>query len=202
MKKYVIGITGGSGAGKTTVSDEFRKRGIEIIDADKVARLIMEPNQPCLKETAEAFGADILNEDGSLQRKKLAKIVFSDPKSLDILNRITHKYITEYFLEKIKNSDADIIGIDGAVLFESDINRCCDFMIGVVAEEKERVKRIVKRDNISEEEAVMRINSQKKNEFYIENCDYLVYNDNDRTKISEAVEEVLGKLGEKEKNHI
>lgn len=202
MKKYVIGITGGSGAGKTTVSDEFRKRGIEIIDADKVARLIMEPNQPCLKETAEAFGADILNEDGSLQRKKLAKIVFSDPKSLDILNRITHKYITEYFLEKIKNSDADIIGIDGAVLFESGINRCCDFMIGVVAEEKERVKRIVKRDNISEEEAVMRINSQKKNEFYIENCDYLVYNDNDRTKISEAVEEVLGKLGEKEKNHI
>lgn len=202
MKKYVIGITGGSGAGKTTVSDEFRKRGIEIIDADKVARLIMEPNQPCLKETAEAFGADILNEDGSLQRKKLAKIVFSDTKSLDILNRITHKYITEYFLEKIKNSDADIIGIDGAVLFESDINRCCDFMIGVVAEEKERVKRIVKRDNISEEEAVMRINSQKKNEFYIENCDYLVYNDNDRTKISEAVEEVLGKLGEKEKNHI
>lgn len=202
MKKYVIGITGGSGAGKTTVSDEFRKRGIEIIDADKAARLIMEPNQPCLKETAEAFGADILNEDGSLQRKKLAKIVFSDPKSLDILNRITHKYITEYFLEKIKNSDADIIGIDGAVLFESGINRCCDFMIGVVAEEKERVKRIVKRDNISEEEAVMRINSQKKNEFYIENCDYLVYNDNDRTKISEAVEEVLGKLGEKEKNHI
>ena len=198
--KYIIGITGGSGSGKTTVSDAFRKKGAEIVDGDKVARIIMEPGQKCLEETVLAFGDGILDEDGKLKRKELAKIVFSNSEKLEILNKITHKYITEYFLDRVKNSPADIVGIDGAVLFESGIDKLCDALIGVVSDEEIRVQRIVKRDGISELEARMRIKSQKNNQFYIENCDYLVYNNSEEEKIPEIIEEVLGKLAsEKER---
>lgn len=198
--KYIIGITGGSGSGKTTVSDAFRKKGVEVVDGDKVARLIMEPGQECLEETVLAFGNEILDEDGRLKRRELAKIVFSNSEKLETLNKITHKYITQYFLDRVKHSSSDIVGIDGAALFESGIDKLCDSLIGVVSDEEIRVERIMKRDGISERDARMRINSQKNNQFYIENCDFLVYNNNEEEKIPEMIEEVLGKLvSEKER---
>ena len=198
--KYIIGITGGSGSGKTTVFDAFRKKGVEVVDGDKVARLIMEPGQECLEETVLAFGNEILDEDGRLKRRELAKIVFSNSEKLETLNKITHKYITQYFLDRVKHSSSDIVGIDGAALFESGIDKLCDSLIGVVSDEEIRVERIMKRDGISERDARMRINSQKNNQFYIENCDFLVYNNNEEEKIPEMIEEVLGKLvSEKER---
>ena len=189
----ILGITGGSGAGKTTVSDFFRKKGIEVIDGDKVSRLVMEPGEECLSETVKAFGSEILDENGHLIRKKLGQIVFSDPKKLEILNKITHKYITEYFLEKAKNSKSKIVGFDGAALFESGLDNMCDAVLGVIADEDVRIRRIKKRDGISVEDAQLRIKSQKNNEFYIEKCDYVVYN-NDGDEIFRQLEEVLDQL--------
>lgn len=198
--KYIIGITGGSGSGKTTVSDIFRRLGADIVDGDKVSRLIMQPGEACMAETVEAFGSGILDNAGRLKRKELAKIVFSNPEKLEILNKITHKYITEYFLERVEKSTADIVGIDGAALFESGIDKLCDAVIGVVADEDIRVERIINRDGLSESRARMRINSQKNNQFYIENCDYLVYNNDEKERVSEKVQEVFGKLvSEKER---
>ena len=191
--KFILGITGGSGAGKTTVCDYLRKKGMEIIDGDKVARIVMEPGQPCLLETVRAFGEDILDDNGCLIRQKLGQIVFSDPEKLEILNKITHKYITEYFFDKVKKSDSQIVGFDGAALFESGLNKSCDAVLGVVADEEIRVARVMKRDGILEENARNRIKSQKNNQFYIEKCDYLVYNNN-RDEVFTQLEEVLGKL--------
>lgn len=191
--KFILGITGGSGAGKTTVCDYLRKKGIEIVDGDKVSRLIMEPGQPCLLETVEAFGKDILDENGCLMRRKLGQIVFSDPEKLEILNKITHKYITEYFFDRVEKSGSQIVGFDGAVLFESGLNKSCDAVLGVVADEDIRIARIMKRDDISEENARNRIKSQKNNQFYIEKCDHLVYNNN-KDEVFAQLEEVLGRL--------
>ena len=185
--KFILGITGGSGAGKTTVSDFFREKGIEVVDGDKVSRLIMEPGEACLEETVKNFGEEILDENGFLIRKKLGQIVFADSEKLEILNKITHKYITEYFFEKVKKSRSDIVGFDGAALFESGLDSVCNAVLGVIADEDIRVERIIKRDGISEENARLRINSQKNNQFYIEKCDFLVYN-NGKEEISEQLE--------------
>ena len=91
----ILGITGPTGAGKSTVSKIFKKYGVEIIDTDILARKIVEPKKPALKELAEAFGKNILNDDGTLKRSELARLAFSDPARLKILNSITHRYIKE-----------------------------------------------------------------------------------------------------------
>lgn len=196
--KYILGITGGSGAGKTEVSNILRQHDIDIIDGDKVSRLIMEPGEPALKETVEVFGDAILDSDGKLKRRELGNIVFSDPQKLKILNKITHKYITQYFLEAVKNSHKKVVGIDGAALFESGISELCDGIMGVVSEPLIRIERIMKRDGILREQAEARVASQKNNEFYIENCDFLVYNNGNIEQMTEQIEEVLGKLNHAE----
>lgn len=201
--KYIIGITGGSGAGKSSVSNILRENGIEITDGDKVARLMMEPGEKCLLETVSAFGKEILDDNGRLIRKKLAHVVFSDKEKLSLLNKITHKYITDYFKKLIVKSKAEFLGIDGAALFESGINEMCDIVIGVISDENIRIKRIMDRDLIFYDEAKQRIDSQKKDEFYIENCDVLVYNNGNIKELRKQVEGVLKRLRrEKEEKEI
>ena len=172
----ILGITGGSGVGKTTVSNIFRNNGIDVIDTDIVAREIVKPSMPALSEIRDYFGVEFINPDGTLNRKKLAGVVFNDPEKLKILNKITHKYISEYVTSYIKEYKKDIIGIDGAALIESGINNMCDYVISVLADKKIRIERIKIRDNLSELEAKNRISSQKSDDFYIENSDFLVYN--------------------------
>lgn len=172
----VIGITGGSGCGKSYVSAELAKLGAAVIDCDKIAREVMEPGMPCLSEVAEFFGADVL-ENGCLNRKRLAEIVFSDKEKLAELNRISHKYILAGIYEKIEQETAEIIIIDGAVLIESGVG--CDVMIGVLADREIREKRIMERDGLTVEEARRRISAQKPDKFYLENCDFVVYNNNE-----------------------
>ena len=162
----------------------------------------MEPGEKALAETVGAFGDGILDSDGRLKRRELGNIVFSDSKKLEALNKITHKYITEYFLKAVENSDKNIIGLDGAALFESGINRICDGVLGVISEPEIRLDRIIKRDNISREQASSRISAQKNNEFYIENCDFLVYNNGNIEEVIKQIEEVLGKLGHAEEGKI
>lgn len=192
----VLAITGGSGCGKTTVSDIFRSEGIDVIDTDKVARLIVEPGKPALREICEQFGSEYINpDDGTLIRSKLAETVFSDQKKLKILNRITHKYIAEYVDEYIMNYSKDILGIDGAVIIESGISY--DYLLSVIADEEERIKRIVKRDNISHINATNRIKSQKDDMFYIEKSDYIVYNNTNSEDLSSQVKKIIKDLRSK-----
>lgn len=176
---FILGITGPTGAGKTTISRMFEENGIKVVDGDILARKIVEPGSPALFQLTDAFGKDILMEDGTLNRKKTAEIVFSDPQKLAILNRITHHYIKEEFLKIASEYEGDIIGFDGAAILESDVKDLCDKILSVVADPDIRLNRIISRDNISEDDAKLRISSQKNNEFYIENSDFLVYNNGD-----------------------
>lgn len=185
-----LGITGGSGSGKTTVSDIFRKVGIDVIDTDIVARIIVEPGKPALDEIKEYFGQEYITPAGTLDRKKMAALVFSNPDKRLRLNEITHKYISQYVDEYIHNYTGDIIGIDGAVLIESGIGEGCDYILSVIADKEERIKRIIMRDSISEETAKKRIEAQKNDDFYIENSDYIVYN-NSKDELINQVSKII-----------
>lgn len=176
QNKRVIGITGGSGCGKSYICSLLRERGIFVIDCDVIAREIMEPTSPCLLETAEVFGEKIL-DGGKLNRKALAEIVFSDDKMLKKLDEITHKYILRDIYNKIEEINSGVICIDGATLLESGIK--CDKMVGILAKAEDRKQRIINRDALSSEQAEKRINAQKPDSFYIENCDVIFYNDAD-----------------------
>lgn len=172
--KKVIGITGGSGCGKSYVSDLLRRRGIPVIDADKTAHEVMAAGTPCCREVIDFFGGEI-EENGGINRGKLGKIVFSDPGMLKKLDEISYKYILAGIENKIEKEDAEMVFVDGATLIESGMT--CDVMIGVIADFSARKKRIVLRDGISEETARMRIQAQPSEDFYRKNCDFIIYND-------------------------
>ena len=189
---FILGITGPTGAGKTTVSKIFEKNGIKVVDGDILAREIVEVGKPALKELKEALGEEIINDDGTLNRKKTAAIAFSDPEKLATLNRITHHYIKEEFLKIASEYDGDILGFDGAVILESDVKYLFTKILSVIADEDIRLKRITSRDNITQDEGRLRISSQKNNEFYIENSDFLVYNNGE--DMEDQVNSIIKKL--------
>ena len=158
----VIGITGGSGAGKTTVSKEFINAGFNIIDADEVAHRVMRKGSKCLDEVIEAFSEEYLTKDGELDRKKLGSLVFNCPEKLALLNSITHKHI----INEIKEQMTDKTVIDAISLFETELYTLCDSTIFVYCPKEIRVKRIMEREHINEEYALSRINAQKSDEYF------------------------------------
>ena len=190
----ILGITGGSGCGKTTVCECLKKNGIDVIDTDKIARLIVEPGQPALNEIKEEFGIQYINNDNTLNRKKMADTVFNNQKELQKLNAITHKYITEYVDEYINNCKGQIIAIDAAALIESGIYKKCDYILSVLADEDTRIKRIMTRDNILLSDAKSRIKAQKNDCFYIEKSDFIIYNNGDLEKLSTEINQIIDKL--------
>ena len=176
MKKY-IGITGGSGTGKGVVAEAFRMHGCCVIDADRVAREVVEPKKPALLEIKEAFGSGVLLPDGTLNRRALSDIVFSSPEKLHILNQITHKYIKEEILKEAQAAKESIVVIDAPLLIESGLCDVCDKIVFVSAEKETRILRIVLRDGLTRERAVARIEAQKDDSFYLNYADFHIRND-------------------------
>lgn len=172
----IIGLTGPSGAGKSTVSEAFRALGAHTIDADIIARRVVEKGKPALSEIENAFGSGVMRADGTLDRRALADIVFHSPEELHKLNKITHKYITEEIQAEIGRFKESVVVIDAAVLFESGLNRLCDCVVCVTADKKTRVARIMKRDGLTEKMALDRINAQQEDAFYIKNSDFHIEN--------------------------
>ena len=175
----IIGVTGPIGAGKSYVTRLFKKKGIPTVDADKVYHSLTDKKTELTLKLADVFGAMILNADGSLNRKALSDIVFGDPQKLSLLNSLTHGHV----LEKIKsmvtaNEKKGYVAtvVEVPLMFESGFDKCCDEIVCVVADEDVRVKRIMKRNGFTEEEAKKRVKNQKNNKFYIENSTKVVYN--------------------------
>lgn len=138
----VFGITGGSGSGKTSVSKMLEKLGVHIIDTDVIAHEIVEPNSDCLNELVDYFGDSILNDDKTLNRKKLASIAFSDKQKTEALSNITHKYIKAEVVKDINTTDAELVGIDGAVIIGSNVEPLCEFIVSVIADKQSRITRL------------------------------------------------------------
>ncbi len=156
----VIGITGGSGSGKSYICNALRKNGYHIIDADQIAREIVMPGRPALQEILSAFGNDILFDDGSLNRKALGKIVFSNADKLQTLNEITHKYIIKQIKNDVQTCNSQCCVIDAPLLYACGLDALCDVVIGITASRDIRAQRIVLRDNISQSDALERICAQ------------------------------------------
>lgn len=195
----VIGLTGQSGAGKTTVCQVFRENGFAIINADKIAREIMYKDSPCLKELTECFGNDILTDEGELNRKKLAGIVFKDNEKLAQLNAISYPYITQEILEKIKyyaSMEEKFVLLDAPTLFESRADDFCDLIISITATEKVRAARIAQRDGLTQEQIKDRFSSQHTERFFVNHSDFIIKNNKSIDNLVEKAREVADKVKE------
>lgn len=192
----VFGITGGSGSGKTSVSAILSEFGVCVIDTDLIAHKITEPKTKCLDELTDYFGKNILNSDGKLNRKKLASIAFSDNEKKAVLNKITHKYIKTEVIKDIECSNSELIAIDGAVIIGSDIEPLCEFIVSVIADRNIRIERIKERDNLTDEQALKRLDAQPKDEFYKENSLYIIYNNGSSQELRESVCELYNIIKE------
>ncbi|NLT09462.1 MAG: dephospho-CoA kinase [Ruminococcus sp.] len=193
----VVGLTGQTGAGKTTISKIFSENGFTIIDADKVARKVVEKGSNCLYEIEELFGREILNDDETLDRKALAAIVFTDKAKLETLNTIMHPYITKEILSMIKensNNGVRLILLDAPTLFESHADDFCEIIISVLADENVREQRIIARDGITHEQARQRMDSQYSDEFFMSHSDYIIRNDGDIETVAKISREVSDKI--------
>ncbi len=173
----VIGLTGTSGSGKGAVSNIMAKNGAYIIDCDKIAHENMEIGGIAYKDIVTAFGKDVLNNDGSISRQALGSIVFSDSRKLSLLNSITHKYICEGVMSDMeKHRDRECIVIDAPLLFESGLNQICDYIWLVDARKDIRLKRVMIRDGITEEQALLRFKNQKDFNTLSEKSDVIIEN--------------------------
>lgn len=193
----ILGITGTSGSGKSTFSEILgRREDVRIIDADKVAKELSLPDSDYLNDIVNVFGKDILLEDGNLNRKSLAHIIYNNENKRNILNSITFPHIKKEIYKRIKKfaeSKVQFVIIDAPLLFEAGLEKVCDNIISLLTSEELQVRRICERDGISEETAKARLCSQKPANYYIENSDIIIMN-TENTDLKKEAEKIFKEL--------
>ena len=192
-----LGITGRSGCGKSTVTAVFAARGIPLADADQLSREILLPGSPLLPQLAERFGADIIKEDGTLDRRLLADRAFATPEGKAALDALTHPEIVRRIRaakQAAQQAGAKLFVLDGAVIIGTAAEAECDKLCVVTAPFEPSVARIVARDGISAEMAARRLNAQTPETVLTAQADYVLRNDADLAHLQAAAEELWGKL--------
>lgn len=196
----VIGLTGGIGAGKSTVSDYLLDKGFTVIDADKIARSMTEKGSETLQALTEAFGEDILFTDGCLDRKKLAAIVFSDEKKRLVLEELTTKKVVQIIEEKITGLQEEgyeaPVFIDAPLLFESGADKLCDAVWLVDASIDIRIRRVMARDDVTSEEVKRRILNQMSSSEKIARSTDIIDNSKGKEALYEQVERLIERYAE------
>lgn len=193
----MIGLTGPTGAGKSYVSQIFSQFGFAVIDADKIAKDIMEKGSPILAKIADTFGNDMLKADGSLDRQKLADTAFADEHKTKLLNRITHPAILDIAkasAEQYAEQGSKFVMLDAPLLFESGADKICDFVVSVIAPRDVRISRIQKRDGITKEQAERRMSAQHDDNFYIDKSDFCIYANDDYDNIKNKVKSIIDEI--------
>lgn len=196
----IIGLTGGIGSGKSTVSGYLREKGYKVSDADLIAHQITEPGTETLDELVSAFGNEILDSNGRLRRKYLASIAFTDAVSEKTLNRITHKGIKKQLeaeIEENRKNGERLMFLEGPILFEAGVNRWCDYMWLVTADMDKRLKRVMQRDDTSEEQVKQRIACQMSDEEKVRLSDEVLDNSGNREELCVKVDKLLEKYENK-----
>lgn len=176
-EKKLIGLTGKTGSGKSTISSILKDKGVYIIDGDVVARKVLEEDKTLLSKLDDAFSG-VLNSDGSLDRKLLAAKAFSTPENTKRLNSITHPAINEFIHKEVEKAfiTYDVVIVDAAAIIESGFADECDLLVVVNAPFDVRKERIIARDNLSETDALIRMNGQKEDDFYLSKADVVINN--------------------------
>lgn len=195
----IIGITGGSGAGKTTVLKVLEKLGARVIDCDGVYHDLLNTSEPMAAEIGKIFPEAVKN--GRVDRKIIGNEVFSDPDKLKKLTSITDVYVLNAvrgIIDEEAGRKGKLCVIDAIGLFESGLNNVCSFTVAVTAPREKRIERIVAREGISREYAEKRVNAQKSERFYVEKCDCVLSNDGDdeemfASRCEKFFDELLGR---------
>jgi len=192
----ILGITGSSGSGKSTVCEIIKNSyKAEIIDADKVVKELQDDKTEYYEKIVQTFGKEILLDNGFIDRKKLAEIIFTNSSEKDKIDKLTFNYVVNEIKRRIDISsqkNLEYIVVDAPTLIEAGMLDMFDKIIIVVANKENKINRICKRDEISREQAINRLKSQKEDEFYLSNADFVVTNDDDR--IEEKVKEILKEI--------
>lgn len=189
--RTIIGLTGPTGAGKSKAAATAFQMGFKVVDCDFLARVAVEKGSEGLLAVKKAFGEDVINEDGSLNRKKLAEKAFASKENTELLNKTLLPYIVKLVELQITG---DKVLLDAPTLFESGINDMCSATVAVLADTDIRLKRIIERDNISDSDAMLRISAGKKDEFYINLADFTVYNNEDEKKFINDFKGILNTI--------
>ncbi|MDD3169551.1 MAG: dephospho-CoA kinase [Eubacteriales bacterium] len=194
----VIGLTGGIGSGKTTVTDYLTSRGFHVLDADKIAREIVLPGSEILIQLAAVFGSEILLEDGNLNRKKLGAIVFSDAEKKKTLDALMHTRILELIHERIllfrEKGEKKVIFIDAPLLFETGLDSSVSEIWVIDVDDETRIERIMERDGLNREDIEKRISTQMAQEEKNRWADVILDNSGDQKMLYRQIEELLKRL--------
>lgn len=196
---FVVGLTGPIGSGKTVVAKQFAQNGYMVIDADVVAREVVQKGSDTLSELAQRFGKDIINSDGTLDRKLLAQRAFASHSDTCALNDITHPAIIRLVKDKIDHfvqQGFTKIIYDAPLLFESGSDKLCDRIVTVIADKESRIQRVIKRDGLSEKEISDRIRAQHDDNYYTDKSDYVIHNDFSYDKLLQDTHKVILALNE------
>ena len=188
----IIGITGGTGCGKTTLLDVIREQGGIVLDCDTIYHRLLREDPTLLAAIENRFPGTV--KDGLLQRKQLGKIVFSDKQALDDLNRITHDAVKAEVI-RLLNPEPKLAAIDAVGLFESGLDKLCQLTVAVTAPEEARIARLMKRDNVDREYALARIRAQRTCEDFSKLCHRTLRNDGTQADFRENCLAFLAELG-------
>ncbi len=186
----ILGITGGIGAGKSRVSQCFQSLGATLIDADKIARQVLEKDGRAYHDVVKAFGEDIVSADQTIDRKRLANVVFQNPKHLALLNSLTHPHVFAEMREQIQRADTDLVCLDVPLLFTCDFPIFCDKTLAVLAPRELRILRVMERDGATRKEILKRMENQLSDEEFRQKADYVIVNDGDEESLFQKVKEI------------
>ncbi|UFJ41538.1 dephospho-CoA kinase [Brevibacillus humidisoli] len=193
----ILGLTGGIATGKSTVSAMLRERGITVIDADLIARQVVEPGMPAYNAIVRHFGTDILLSDRTIDRKKLGDIIFSDETERQALNAIVHpevRKVMREMAEAAEQAGETIVFMDIPLLFESKLQYMVDRIVVVYVPAETQLRRLMERDDLDPEQAAKRIRAQLPIEWKKEQADYLIDNRGTREETEQQVEQFLFSL--------
>lgn len=201
----IVGITGGTGSGKSSVAQYLRTKGYKVIDADEIAQNLLEKGEMAYIKTVEAFGESIIDMEGKIDRKKLGNIVFSNKKDLSILETIVTKEVINKIIRLIRpygkqsglsgkySLEGGIIFVDAPLLFETGLNDNMDVVWLVTADKSMRVSRLIERDNITLDEIEMRMQNQMDEKEKILKSDVVFFNNGTLEELLHKVDEQLAK---------
>lgn len=178
----LVGLTGGIASGKTTACKIISKCGLPIISADEISHKLTREDCTILKEIESKFGKGVLEKDGSLNRKKMASIIFNDRKKRELLNKIIHPVIINSInseIKRLKKRQGMLVIIEAALLFESEYDKMVDHKLVIAVDPSVQIRRLQERDSITKEETLRRINSQISQEERINHADFVIYNNGD-----------------------
>lgn len=194
-KMKIIGLTGGIGSGKSTVSDYLMKRGFPVLDADRIAREIVLPGSEMLIQLKSVFGEEIIQDDGGLNRKRLGEIVFSDAEKKKLLDQLMHTRILVLIHERIlEHRGEKVVFIDAPLLFETGLDKSVGEVWVIDVEDEIRIRRIMERDGLEREDILKRFNSQMTRDEKNKRADVILNNSGDVEALYQQIERLLQKI--------